>query len=238
MKKNMKKILIFIFIMLISISGIYIISQKIKEENNQVEDLTKVGENNQVENLTNIGEKNQQEEFVNIAECSEEFMEEYFEKSKELKEKNNKDNILIVTSKEKIENTFGASDIIEAPNNQYILQYDSEEEKNIALDEFKKLDDTVKVEKNTTYTIADYNSWGIEKTGLDYATKIANEKNLNEVTVAIIDTGCDMQLFNKNYYGKIVETYNVLNPGGNMVDEDSHGTHIAGTIADVYYRYN
>ena len=233
MKKNMKKILIFIFIMLISISGIYIISQKIKEENNQVEDLTKVGENNQVENLTNIGEKNQQEEFVNIAECSEEFMEEYFEKSKELKEKNNKDNILIVTSKEKIENTFGASDIIEAPNNQYILQYDSEEEKNIALDEFKKLDDTVKVEKNTTYTIADYNSWGIEKTGLDYATKIANEKNLNEVTVAIIDTGCDMQLFNKNYYGKIVETYNVLNPGGNMVDEDSHGTHIAGTIAEA-----
>ena len=57
-------------------------------------------------------------------------------------------------------------------------------------------------------------------------------KELNDITVAIIDTGCDMNLFNKNYPGKIVETYNVLNPEDKMVDEDGHGTHIAGTIAE------
>lgn len=41
-----------------------------------------------------------------------------------------------------------------------------------------------------------------------------------------------MELFNKKYSGKIVETYNVLQPEGDMVDTDSHGTHIAGTIAE------
>lgn len=56
-------------------------------------------------------------------------MENYFKRTEELNEKNNKENMLIVTSKNKIENVYGATDIVEAPNNQYILQYSSEDKK-------------------------------------------------------------------------------------------------------------
>lgn len=52
------------------------------------------------------------------------------------------------------------------------------------------------------HTFVGFNSWGVEKTGLNYATQIANNKLLEKITVAIIDTGCDMNLFNKNYSGK------------------------------------
>ena len=61
----------------------------------------------------------------------------------------------------------------------------------------------------------------------------ANSENMQQVTVAIIDTGCDMTLFNRYYGGKISEVYNVLEQSTTvMVDEDGHGTHVAGTIAE------
>ena len=122
------------------------------------------------EELTNTEEYiDKHEDLTNINECTEEFMNNYFEKIAELNKNGNKDNILLVGSKEKIEETFGATEIVECPNNQYILQYNSGEEKNRAYEELKKLDNII-VEKNKTRTITGYNSWGIEKTGLDYAT--------------------------------------------------------------------
>ena len=74
MKKRTKILLTLLFIMLVAIAEIYIISQKTKAENSQANDLI------------NAGENNVQEDSINIADCSEEFMENYFEKSKELKE--------------------------------------------------------------------------------------------------------------------------------------------------------
>lgn len=231
MKRKFKIFFVILIIILLSISFTCIVSTLKADKNNHQEVLAKVDKNNEIENLSNTDEKIQQD-LINVSECSEDFMENYFEENKKLNEENNKENVLIVTSKSEIKDSFGASNIIEAPNNQYILQYDSEEEKQQAFKELNKLDSTVTVEENILRTVAEYNSWGIEKINLDYATEIANTKKLNDVTVAIIDTGCDMELFNKNYPGKIIETYNVLNPGGEMVDTDGHGTHIAGTIAE------
>ena len=121
--------------------------------------------------------------------------------------------------------------MVEAPNNQYILQYDSKDEKNKALEELKK-DENIIAEENIVYTFEEYNSWGVEKTGLDYATQIANNKQLEKVTVAIVDSGCDMDLFNKSYSGKILETYNEMNSSSSIYDNFGHGTHIAGTVAE------
>ena len=69
------------------------------------------------------------EKVVNISDCSEEFMESYFDDVAKLQESDNKENILIVTSLNGISDDFGASSVVEAPNNQYFLQYDSKEEK-------------------------------------------------------------------------------------------------------------
>lgn len=182
----------------------------------------------------NVSYAKEEESLINISECSKSFMANYFEESKEIRESDNKENILIVTSEIKVKDGKGASKIVAAPNNQYILQYNSEEEKDKALKSFKKQKNIVSVEENIVYTI-DYWSWGIEKTKLDQAIEAtnANTKGINDVTVAVIDTGCDITLFsNTKYSEKIIETYNVLEPEGEMNDNVGHGTHVAGTIAE------
>jgi len=187
--------------------------------------------------LFNIKEQNKKmsgHNVINITNLSNEFVDNYLAEVNEIKEEE-KENILIVTSLEKIDESYGAVKIIEAPNNQYILQYDSEEEKEEALSNLKKDEDVISAEENVFYNISEttYNSWGVETMALDYATNLANGKDLNDITVAIIDTGCDIDLFNKYYNSKILETYNVLEDSTEiMTDENGHGTHIAGTIAE------
>lgn len=173
----------------------------------------------------------------NISYLSDEFVEEYFEEIREADSNEEKENMLIVISDSGIKDSYGAKNIIEAPNNQYILQYSTEEEKKSALKQLKEDKKIESVEENDFYTVeeVDYNSWGIEKTALDHAITSAsvNSEYMQQVTVAIIDTGCDMTLFNKYYAGKISEVYNVLDQSTTtMVDEHGHGTHIAGTIAE------
>lgn len=177
------------------------------------------------------------EDRFNISYLPDEFVEEYFEEVSKADSDEEKENMLIVISDSKIKDSYGAKNIIEAPNHQYILQYNSEEEKNAALEELKNDKRIESVEENGVYTTeeGDYNSWGIEKMALDHAITSANNNsaNMQQVTVAIIDTGCDMTLFNKYYGGKISEVYNVLEQSTTvMVDEDGHGTHVAGTIAE------
>lgn len=173
----------------------------------------------------------------NISRLSPDFVEKYFEDISEVKTDEEKENMLIVISDNKIEEDYGAIKIIEAPNNQYLLQYSSEEEKTQALEKLKGDKRIRSVEENGVYTIQsdNYNSWGIEAMALNQAINKTNinSANLEEVTVAVIDTGCDMELFNKYYNGKIVEFYDVLeNSTTVMTDEYGHGTHIAGTIAE------
>ena len=179
--------------------------------------------------------KEKHDDLINISELSEEFMDDYFEEYSNIESENQKENMLIVTSLEKIDDSYGAAKIIEAPNNQYILEYKTEEEKNNALTKFKVDDAVLSVDENemVVFDNADYNSWGIEKMGLDNTINAINQGELPEVKVAIIDTGCNVDLVNKYYPGKITETYNVLNDSTtDMSDTYGHGTHIAGTIAE------
>ena len=176
-------------------------------------------------------------DLINISELSEGFMEDYFGEIAKYQTNEDKENMLIAIANDKIQNTYGAKKIIETPNNQYILLYNSEEEKSLALEKLKENSNILSIEENETYTTEEvnYNSWGIEKMSLDYAINSANSniENIEEVTAAIIDTGCDITLFNKYYGGKIAEFYDVLEQSTTtMVDENGHGTHIAGTIAE------
>ena len=175
---------------------------------------------------------------VNITDLSENFMQNYYDGMERLQKNDySQENILIVTSLNKIQDFYGAVDVVEAPNHQYILQYRSEKSKKAALRKFKKDNTIESVVENYAYTYQTdrYTSWGIEKMALSHAISEIDEnnKNLQEVTVAIIDSGCDMDLFNKYYNGKISEVYNVLEDSTtNMSDEEGHGTHIAGIIAE------
>ena len=177
-------------------------------------------------------------DLINISDLSEEFMDNYLTSYAEITKNYSKDNLLIVTAKNKPVDSYGAVSIVDAPNHQYFFQYDSEKAKNIAYSKLRA-DSTISVAENTHYELLEdesgnsaYNSWGIERMGLDHAAEIIEGWTPADVTVAIIDTGCDMDLFNANYPGKIEEMYNVLDPDAGMTDEYGHGTHIAGTIAE------
>ena len=176
-------------------------------------------------------------DLINISYLSEEFMDNYFEEVSEIKEED-KENILIVTSKEKLNDVYGAVKVIEAPNNQYFLQYETKEDKEEALENFN--DNTnIDVSENiiheiseNTVLVADYNSWGVEAMGLDSLKEKMSNHTLEDVVVAIIDTGLNVELFNEKYPNRLAGYYNVLDSKAEMTDEEGHGTHIAGTIAE------
>ena len=186
-------------------------------------------------------------ELINITSLSKKFMDNYYEELSSIKTDEEKENMLIVISANKIKQSYGAKKIIEAPNNQYILSYSSKEEKDLAYKKLKE-NDSIYVEENIKYTLdenddnienenetGNFNSWGIKKMGLDYAIDAtnANHENIAPVTVAVIDSGCDMELFNKYYNGKIIEYYNAIDESSTqMNDIVGHGTHVAGTIAE------
>ena len=174
-------------------------------------------------------------ELININELSDEFMDNYYEEVRDINKSGNEENILLVISNKKVKESYGATKVVEGPNHLYVLEYDTKEKKEEAYSKLKEDDSLLSVEENKTYKIdtTTYNSWGIEAMHLDTAIEVANEKNLPEVTAAIIDTGCDITLANKYYNGKFENHYDVLTKSTTtMTDENGHGTHIAGTIAE------
>lgn len=227
----MKKIRVFLVmtvVFLTILSSIYILNYK-KQSRKQLSKQEKV------------------KELINISDLSDEFMENYFDDYAKMAKEDNLENVLIVISENGIKNSYGATDIVNAPNNQYFLQYETEKDRKDALKKLKKENRYASVEENNVMEfteeepIADnesssqYNSWGIEAMGLDYAIEESNKLDLPEVTVAILDSGLDIDLFNKNYTNKLAGVYNSISnvsDKNNVKDESGHGTHIAGTIAE------
>lgn len=198
-------------------------------------------------NQNGIDVKKQEElkKLINIDTLSDEFMDNYYNEVSNLKQEE-KENTLIVISNDKIDNTYGATKVIEAPNNQYFLVYETNTQKDKALKKLNNNSDIVSVEENEFIKIdtidevgTQYNSWGVQQLGYDDAINIVDsmrEKNpekINDVVVAIIDSGLDVDEFNKLYNNKLFGTYAVLSGGTDVTDVSSHGTHVAGTIAET-----
>ena len=190
-------------------------------------------------NKSNVKDTKQ---LINISKLSKKFMDNYFEEVSELK-KDDKENMLIVISSKKINaKDYGATKVIETPNNKYYLVFEDNVTKQNAINKLNDEPTVLSTEENHKYTFfvddnqnnnqSSYNSWGIEAMGLDYVSNLVASIDAPEVVVAVLDTGLDVNLFNKYYPGKLKGTYNVLDSNDSMYDNNGHGTHIAGTIAE------
>ena len=237
-----KVIIGLIFILFISLAIFFVrnsskrskdLTSETFSEENTINTIAKEDSENQVEGVASQKDK-LPENIYNIDECSEEFMNNYFEEVSNISEED-QENILIVTTLNKMENNYDAKKVIPSPNNQYILIFDSKEKKEVALKQLEHDSSIISVDENNVVTLdaSKYNSWGIEKMGLDDSINVVNNLNLPEVRVAVVDSGCDINLINKYYHGKVAETYDVLTKSSEIIsDANGHGTHVIGTIAE------
>lgn len=153
---------------------------------------------------------------------------------------------LIIKSDSAID-TLNAISVISGFRNIWVLQFETEEDTATAYEyycsldsiEFVEADSVVTVSDTETVTTAtsqkDYLSWGPEHIGFDELNEIITENHikLETVYVAVIDTGVDYNHeFLKNRVEKTAfnssDTGNINDP----IDDDDHGTHVAGIIAD------
>jgi subtilisin family serine protease len=72
-------------------------------------------------------------------------------------------------------------------------------------------------------------NWGKTVTGLTYVSSITNETNNSHVVVAVIDTGVDLN--HPDLRDSIVLGYNFVNHTATALDDNGHGTNVAGIIA-------
>lgn len=186
-------------------------------------------------NLIAEGEE-EDDSWINIADLPPQFVDGYLENYTKMREHDSPENILLVTSKTKPE-TYDAVEVVEAPNYLYLLQYDSNEERDAAFNKMKA--DGVAVERNQVQEVMGSPlSWGYEKMGFgNVISEIKNRNKSDAVTVAVIDTGMDVNAFNKYFSNRKLLTYCVVECNNGMDDRHTyqHGTHVGGTVVESTY---
>ncbi len=185
--------------------------------------------------ITNIIVSNTNDPDINITKLPEEFITNYLDEVGTL-DQDHKDYTVIVTSAKSLPETYGAAKVIEAPNHQYILQYDSETAKNAAIRGLRE--DGIAAQPNFQYKVfQDYNSWGVSTMSIDYALENIPTTSQNSINAAVIDTGLDIDLFNTYYSGKLAGSFNAVHPDQDVTDLHGHGTHVSGTVAEATPSY-
>lgn len=159
---------------------------------------------------------------------------------------------LIVKSKYAI-NPLDSIAMVEGYNDLHIVQFDNQESAKQAEEYYNKQKlieyaepdlvmstmDIDYIDNNSLYSDALTNygnhlSWGSEAIGIDdYVDFLDNTNELPEIVVGIIDTGIDLD--HEFLKDRIIETnYNTSSSGkeNSEDDDEGHGTHIAGIVAD------
>ncbi|MBQ3137686.1 MAG: S8 family serine peptidase [Clostridia bacterium] len=148
--------------------------------------------------------------------------------------------LILRTKQKELINTYGASGVISDGKGKYILQYDDESAAKRAFTVFEGLKSTVSVSVDKVITVAsvnplttgDRNRWGSERIESDKFKQYLSDKSKNsKVVVAVIDTGAEMN--HPFLKGRLLDYgYDFINDDSIPDDENMHGTHCAGIIAD------
>jgi len=142
--------------------------------------------------------------------------------------------LMVVTNGGKLTETYGALQVLEGPDNLYVLQYASEEAARKANERFNGDPEILFSQPDAVLNSeasSDALSWGVGRIGADYFTEqlVQNKLNKNEVLVAVLDTGIDFSHpFLKNRISDI--KWNFVTNTDNPNDVEGHGTHVSGII--------
>lgn len=169
---------------------------------------------------------------------------------------------LIVVTDVELKETYNATNVNKTNSGKYVLKYATEEDTKKAYESLKQdetiqsvnIDINVKLQEVEplfiTYTSngLNANSWGLFTMGLDKTQNLINNStSKNDVIVAVIDTGFDIEneyITNNNLGNRIDNRYiNIMDNSKDITDDSSHtvneqtvlighGTHVGGVILD------
>ncbi len=140
---------------------------------------------------------------------------------------------LIVKSGKELPDTYGAVKVISGFRDLHVLQYETEEEARAAHEKLLLADNVEYVEPDQVVFAAEaHNSWGAEYIGVDtYNEYLQANTDLDEVVVAVVDTGVDKKHeFLQDRVIPVDESF--IEGWPTSHDLNGHGTHVSGIIVD------
>ncbi|MGN0636195.1 MAG: S8 family serine peptidase [Acutalibacteraceae bacterium] len=147
--------------------------------------------------------------------------------------------LIVKTENGKVQDNFGATHEIRVSNNRTVLQYSDKAATAQAAKQFSKAEDVLFCEQDSLYSICaveagrENKCWGTEVAGADqFMATLPDTKDLPQVTVAVIDTGVDLD--HPFLEGRILDNgWDFVNDDVDPDDDHSHGTHCAGIVRDA-----
>ena len=143
----------------------------------------------------------------------------------------------IVIYSDELDEAYGATNIYHyAEYSEYVLEFASQEDTKKAWQVIKRTypDSSYLDEVLSDIMLDDSGldkSWGYDIMAFDSLKDQDNPMLKDDVTVAIIDSGTDLNnpYFNRKKFSKF--SYDFVNNTNNVTDKSGHGTHIAGIIS-------
>ncbi len=150
--------------------------------------------------------------------------------------------LIVKTETGDVNNTYDATTKINVSNNKVVLQYASKEAAKSANEKLSADASVIFCEQDSLCTIQDaedeqtaasYKNWGTTRVGADeYMNTLPDAPALNEVVVAVIDTGIDVD--HPFFSGRIkAGGWDFVNNDNDPDDDNSHGSHCSGIITDA-----
>ncbi len=140
---------------------------------------------------------------------------------------------------------YSPLEVLEGPDHLYFLQFGSIEDTEKCLTalrrddhiDYAELDTQISLPPSDEAAVAsvmaleeeDFYSWGVTAIEADQYAEYLSEYHDSSVIVAVVDSGIGDHPF---FEGKIMEGYDFVNGDQIPNEEQSHGTHVAGTVLD------